>query len=196
MSFFKKRPKAAIRIEREAFNAARPTLHIVDTIDEIEELIRHMEDNPQFFINKHAEENQAFDPKRISFKVQRIQKDEMYEGVPLLASAKYTYHHKEPLSAHIPWRLVGIILGLAFVAFIAWFMSLSVQKAETDFFQPACTLFIEDGKPVGIQIYGENLHYGSDGKITDFIWEGTANGEMLQMAYDPINAGCAVAHLD
>lgn len=197
---FRKKPKAAIRIERSAFGQVRPTAYVVDILDNVKGMIQHMQEEPQFFIDRHHEENLWFDKDKIKFSVTEIT-DEFIEDdgneVPVIAVAKYNYRYKDrtikfPIElVIIPLVIVAIIVPLIFFGgAIADKGNEMLEAAQTP-----CTLFVKNGVPDHVMVMGETLTYGPDKKV-DPIWEGTATYDMLQMAYNPINRGCEVIHLD
>lgn len=196
-----KKPMAALRIERSAYGQTRPTSHVVDTSENIEALIRHMENEPQFFVAQHHEQNLWFDKDKIRFSITRLEDDEFIEDgerqIPVLAVAKYVYMYKDkgtrfPIEIFlIPLIVVAIIVPLIlFGGIVADKGNTMLKEAQTP-----CTLFVKDGVPDHVMVMGETLFYDSDKKV-DPMWEGTATGDMLQMAYNPIERGCEIIYLD
>ena len=201
MTFWKKNhPMAAIRVECKIYGVNSYPTYIIDTLDNIKTLIQDMENNPKFFIEQYSKEEPTFVKKRIKFKIKRITKDEQIEhenkDIPVLAVTNYVYKYSGMPIGDFPWFSIFFILPITLIVGFLFYSGLVSHQMERDFNQTPCTLFIEKGKPIGVQIYGENLHYDVTGHISNPIWEGTATHKQLQMAYEPIKNGCIVVHLD
>lgn len=194
------RVKNAVRIERHAFDVERPASYVTDTTEKIEELIQHMEKDPQYFKDEYLKENFGYTFKdKLKFTVKRLKEPQIIndgkKDISVVAVARYHYTY-EPISLpSISPYLLGGIFAAGLMAFGVWFYSLVITRAEGDMHsQPTCSLIVEDGKPIGVDVMGDRLFYDDQGKV-DPMWEGTALPDQLEMAYHPIEYGCAVIHL-
>lgn len=190
-------PKSAIRIERRVWRRDPEVEYIVDDIYAIEALIQNMEKDPTFHKNSFVRSiSPKARPNLAEFSVTR-QSLPSFNGIPTVAKAEYFYSSRSRgfafgvAVAIILIPIIAVALGLGLWAEIntrAW--ELATIPPE-----PACTLFLRDNKPVGIDVFGDLMEYDASGHV-DPIWEGTATYDQLQMAYKPIAAGCAIVHLD